>query len=178
MLINLFTAALRWLDRQADALPLLARIVFAGVLAVFFWASAATKLDSFPFGLSLGAYAQIFPRAVEAAGYDLAQLSALHTIIALLGTYAEFILPALIILGLATRLAALGMIGFIAVMSAVDVWGHRASAETLGAWFDREPSALLLDQRALWAVLLAVLVLRGAGPLSLDRVFAARYARR
>lgn len=177
MLMNRYIATLNWLDRQEAALPLLARFAFAAVLATFFWASAATKLDSFPFGLSLGAYAQIFPRAVEAAGYDLTQLSALHRVIALLGTYAELVLPALIVIGLATRLAALGMIGFILVMSAVDIWGHNASAQTIGAWFDRDAYSLLVDQRALWVVVLAILVLRGAGPLSLDRLIAARGAR-
>jgi putative oxidoreductase len=175
MLIDLYKSTIRWLDRQSDLLPLLARIVFAGVLLLFFWASAATKLDSFPFGLSLGSYAQIFPRAMEAAGYDIGKLGLYHYLVVLAGTYGEFILPALIVLGLATRLAALGMIGFVIVLTLTDIIGHKAGPETIGAWFDRDAASLIADQRALWLVLLAILVLRGAGPLSLDRLFARRF---
>ncbi|MGR3542546.1 MAG: DoxX family protein [Hasllibacter sp.] len=146
-------------------LPTLSRIVFAGSLFWYFWNSALTKIDGSPFTLSLGAYAQIFPRAVEAAGYDLSQLSAFHTLIALAGTWAEFLLPLAIVLGLLTRLAALGMTGFVIVQTTVDVTGHGAE---LGAWFDRAHG--LADQRAFWLLALAILVLKGAGPLSVDRV--------
>ena len=85
--------------------------------------------------------------------------------------WAEAVLPLLIILGLVTRLAALGMIGFIAVQSLTDIYGHMVDADTLGAWFDRSLGSLILDQRALWVMLLVVLVLKGAGPLSVDRAF-------
>lgn len=178
MIVNIYRRAVAGLDTAADSLPLLARLVFAGVLAQYFWASALTKLDSFPFGLSLGAYAQIFPRTLEAAAYDTSALGFGHWLIAIAGTYAEFLLPAAIILGLATRLAALGMIGFVVVQSAVDIVGHKASAATIGAWFDRDSASLIADQRALWFVLLAILVLRGAGALSLDRLAARRFGAR
>jgi putative oxidoreductase len=62
------------------------------------------------------------------------------------------------------------MIGFIIVQSLTDLWGHMAGPETLGLWFDRIPDAVILDQRALWVMLLAVLVVKGAGPLSVDRL--------
>ena len=146
-------------------LPTLARLVFAGALFLYFWNSALTKIEGSPFALSLGAYAQIFPTAVEAAGYDLSQLNAFHTIVALLGTWAEFLLPLAIVLGLLTRLAALGMMGFVVVQTTVDVTGHGAE---LGAWFDRAQG--LADERAFWLLALAVLVLKGAGPLSVDRL--------
>jgi putative oxidoreductase len=81
------------------------------------------------------------------------------------------VLPMLIVAGLATRLAALGMIAFIAVQSFVDVAFHHADAATIGALFDRLPGAVILDRRALWIFLLVVLVVKGAGALSLDRVF-------
>ena len=87
---------------------------------------------------------------------------------ALAGGYAEFILPALIVLGLFTRAAALGMAGFVVVQSLTDIFGHGVAA---GAWFDRASDALILDQRAFWMLLLVVLVLKGAGPLSIDRLF-------
>lgn len=158
-------------------LPSLARLIFAGVLLVYFWSSATTKLGPGASGFvspSAGAYAQIFPRAFEAVGYDASQLSVLHWAVALAGTWAEFLLPALIVLGLFTRLAALGMIGFIAVQTYVDITGHGVDAQTLGLWFDGDSTGLIMDQRALWLFLLIFLVVRGAGPLSLDRLLARR----
>jgi len=177
MLIDLYTDALKWLDRQAELLPLAARVVFAAVLAGYFWASAMTKLESFPFGLSAGSFGQIFPRAFEAASYNAAEMGFYHKLVVLAGTYAEFLLPLLIVLGLFTRLAALGMIGFVAVQTATDIWGHKIGAETIGAWFDRDSASLIADQRAQWVVLLLILVLRGAGRLSLDHLAAQRLGR-
>lgn len=154
------------LDRSADwLLPSLARLVFAAVLLGYFWASAMTKLDG-PITPSMGAYAQIFPKAFEAVGYDVGQMGLWQRLIVLAGAWAEFVLPALILLGLLTRLAALGMMGFVLVQSLTDIHGHGAAS---GAWFDRASDALILDQRAFWMLLLAVLVLKGAGPISADR---------
>lgn len=158
------------LDRLGDSLvPSLARASFAATLLMYFWTSGLTKFDG-PFTPSLGAYAQIFPRAMEAAGYDPGQMGTLRWAIVLAGSWAEMVLPALIVLGLATRLAALGMIGFVAVQSLTDIIGHAAGPETIGAWFDASAEALILDQRTLWLFLLIVLVVKGAGPLSLDRL--------
>jgi putative oxidoreductase len=171
-------ALLTRLDRLGDAaLPGLARFTFAAVLAGYFWASALTKLGDGPLGLvrpSLGAYAQIFPRAMEAVSYDLSQLGLWHWAVVTTGMLAEFILPALIILGLATRLAALGMIGFTILQSLTDIHGHQADAGTIGAWFDRMADSLILDQRLFWVLLFATLALKGAGPVSLDRLIARR----
>jgi putative oxidoreductase len=150
-------------------LPLLARLVFAGVLAGYFWSSALTKFDS-PFVPSIGAYAQIFPQAFEAAGYNTDTLGFGHWAVALAGGWAELILPALLILGLFTRLAAAGMIGFILVQSLTDIVGHGADAATIGALFDRFSDSLIADQRSLWALLLAVPLLLGPGWLALDRL--------
>lgn len=159
-----------FLDRQEWLLPTLARLVFAGVLAGYFWSSALTKVGVGVFSPSVGAYAQIFPRAMEAAGFDVSAMGAWRTAVVLMGTWAEVLLPALIVLGLMTRLAAAGMAGFVAVQSLTDVVGHGAGA---GAWFDRASDAVIADQRALWALLLAVLVVKGAGPLSVDRLLGA-----
>ena len=164
------------LDRY---LPTLARFIFAAVLLIYFWNSAMTKLGDGMTGLlrpSSGAYVQIFPRAFEAAGYDSTQLSLFQHLVVLAGTWAELLLPALIVVGLLTRLAALGMIGFVAVQSLTDLFGHGGLAhpETLGAWFDRLPDGLILDQRAFWVFLLLCLVIKGAGPLSLDRALASK----
>lgn len=174
-LISLHNALFDWLDRQAGfLLPTLARFVFAAVLLIYFWKSAMTKLGSGVLGIfrpSDGAYVQIFPRAMEAAGYDSSQLGLFHWAVALAGTWAEFILPALIVLGLFSRLAALGMITFVAVQTATDIVGHGATdAKSLGAWFDAASGSLIMDQRTLWVFVLLVIVIKGAGPLSLDRI--------
>lgn len=171
-LIRLHDRVFALASRSAPWLmPTLARLIFAGVLFVYYWGSAGTKLDG-PFTPSVGAYAQIFPRATEAAGYDVSQLSAFHTLVVLAGSWAEYLLPLMIVVGLFTRLAALGMIGFVAVQSWVDIHGHGLAAADIGAWFDRAASALIADQRALWVFLLLVPVLQGAGPLSADRLLA------
>ena len=166
------------LDRfTAQHLPLLARFVFAAILARYFWASAITKLDGF-FTPSLGAYAQIFPRQLEAAGYDISVFGAFHWLVIMGGTYAEFILPALLIVGFATRPAAIAMAGFIVVQSLTDIIGHHADAATIGMWFDRASDALILDQRAYWMLGLLTLIGLGAGPLSFDAVIKKRLAKR
>lgn len=157
----------------------LARLVFAAVLAGFFWHSAMIKLGDGVAGivnLSPGAYAQIVPWRMEAVGYDIGLLGPVDHIIAISGTAAEFVLPALIVFGLFTRPAALGMIAFIIAMSAVDIWGHGVDASTIGTLFDRHAGSPIADQRVLWAFPLLVLVVRGAGPLSLDYVLASRSA--
>jgi putative oxidoreductase len=172
-LIRLHNALFSRAEAMAPAIiPTLARLIFAGILLLYYWGSASTKVGGSIFSPDSGAYIQIFPRVVEAVGYDFSQLTAFHTLVVLAGTAAEFLLPLLIVLGLFTRLAALGMIGFIAVQSWVDVFGHGIGSEDIGAWFDRDASSLLADQRAFWIFVLVVLVLRGAGPLSLDRLLA------
>ncbi|MEI4260229.1 DoxX family protein [Roseovarius sp. D0-M9] len=175
-LISRYTTFARALDRADGALSLMARLLFAAILMVYFWASGLTKLGDGLFSPSAGAYAQIFPKAMEAAGYDVSQLSLFHTAVVLAGTWAEFILPTLIAVGIATRVAALGMIGFIIIQSLTDLFGHglRSEPAAVGAWFDRAPDSIIMDQRALWVFLLLVLVLKGAGPLSVDRLLTRR----
>ncbi|MAM60937.1 DoxX family protein [Maritimibacter sp. UBA3975] len=153
----------------------LLRVTFAATLAGYFWASALTKLDGG--SLSVNGYAQIFPKAMEAVNYDASQLGVFHALVVAAGTAAEFVLPALLIVGLLTRLAALGMIGFVVVQTLTDLFGHGAlgQPETLGAWFDRVPDSLILDQRLMWVTLLLTLVFTGPGPLSLDRLLGRRF---
>ncbi|WP_028958255.1 DoxX family protein [Sulfitobacter sp. 20_GPM-1509m] len=178
-MIRTYTRLTTALDRADWLLPTLARVVFVGVLLLYFWVSALTKLGEGAGGLlwlSDTAYMQIFPKAVEAAGYDAAQLGWGYRLAAVLGTWAEFLLPLCIAIGLMTRLSALGMIVFVAVQSYVDIYGHDVGAKTTGAWFDHISNAAIVDQRALWVLLLMILVVKGAGPLSLDA--ALRSARR
>lgn len=72
-----------------------------------------------------------------------------------MAAYAEHLLPVLLVLGLATRLSALGLLGMTAVIQ-VFVYPD--------AW----PTHLT------WAVALLYLAGRGAGPLSLDRALGIR----
>jgi len=170
-LISAYSAIASRLERADWLLPTLARLVFAGVLLFYFLNSGMTKLGDGVAGIwtpSVGAYAQIFPKAIEAAGYDTEALSLFHTLVVLGGTWAEFILPVLIVIGLFTRIAALGMIGFVVVQSLTDVYGHGAT-DAIGAWFDRFADAAILDQRAFWVLMFLILVFKGAGPLSVDR---------
>ena len=162
------------------ALPLVARFVFAAVLLSYFLASAATKFGDGLFGFvnpADAAYYQIVLPAVEAAGGDVSAVPFFPWgLIVRLGTWAETLLPLMLVAGLLTRLAALGMLGFIAVQTAVDISVHQVDASTIGAWFDRFPDAVIADQRLLWVLPLLVLAVKGAGTLSLDRLFAGRKA--
>tara|TARA_R110002072_G_scaffold4170_6_gene29311 strand:+ start:3804 stop:4346 length:543 start_codon:yes stop_codon:yes gene_type:complete len=175
-LISLYTNLTNRLAAADWLIPTLARFVFAAVLLVYFLNSGMTKLGDGISGIwspSAGAYAQIFPRAFEAVGYDSDALSVFHRLVVVAGILAEFVLPTLIVLGLLTRLAALGAIGFIVVQSLTDIYGH-AQASALGAWFDRFADAPIMDQRAFWIFVLVVLVIKGAGPLSFDRALQPR----
>ena len=166
------------IERSMSGLvPLFARLVFAATLLGYFWASAMTKLGNGVMGIfvpSTGAYAQIFPKQMEAVVYDVSQLSVFHWLVVVAGTWAEFILPLLIVIGLFTRLAAIGMIGFVVVQSLTDLYGHGGieHAETLGAWFDRVPDSVILDQRAFWMLIFVTLVIKGAGAVSVDRILS------
>lgn len=169
------------LDRLGDALdraagpilPTLARLVFAAVLLVYYVNAGLAKLGEGALGFlrpELGAYAAIFPRAMEAVSYDVSQLGLWHWLVTVSGTWAEILLPLLILAGLFTRLAALGMIGVVVIQSATDVLGHGVGGADLGRFFDIASGAVILDQRALWIFVLLVLVMKGGGPLALDRV--------
>ncbi len=70
-----------------------------------------------------------------------------------------------LLIGLLTRLSALAMIGFVMVQTLVDVTGHGVK---LGVLFDNTQT--LIDERTLWVFLFAIIALKGAGPLSLDRL--------
>lgn len=172
--LRLDAAGDRWL------LGLAARLVFASTLLFYFWNSARTKIGDGYLGLftvSDNAYYQIALPAVEAAGGDVSQVAFLPWgLMVWAGTYAEFLLPFLIMVGLATRLAAAGMIAFVCVQSLVDIFVHRVGADTTGAPFDRFSDGLILDQRLFWVFLFTVLIVKGAGALSLDAAILKRKA--
>ncbi len=207
-------------------LGLFARAVFAGTLFVYFYNSFLTKVDAEAgnyFALAGGgsnALVQIYgDRVAEAVGYDFSAIAMWPWgALVYLGTYAEIVLPVLIILGFMTRIASLGMIIFVGVMTYKDITGEivppsvilpgyeatadapaepaaaegetatapapapaapatpygGVDAETIGAWFDAEKDSEIADQRAFWLFLLFYLFLRGAGAISLDRLFGGR----
>ncbi|KIC21677.1 DoxX family protein [Leisingera sp. ANG-Vp] len=163
-LVSTYTSLLGKADRMSDfVVPTLARLVFAAVLLVYYWNSAGLKTDGSIFSPSAGAFGQIFPHAAEAVLYDVTQLNIFQRLVIFAGTVAEYVLPALILVGLMTRLAALGTIGFIWVQTIVDVTGHGVK---LGSLFNN--AIELVDQRVMWSFLLLVLVFKGAGALSAD----------
>ena len=171
---NLPNSLIAWIEpASVPVLTTLARFIFAAVLFMYFINSGLTKIpDGFDSLLSpsFNAFAQIFPKGAEAASYDITQATTFQKVVILAGTWAEFLLPSLIIIGLWTRAAALGMIAFVVVQSLTDIYGHGAEA---GAWFDNASDALILDQRAFWVFLLLYLVFKGGGPFALDRALAA-----
>lgn len=155
-----------------------ARFVFAATLLVYYWNSGLTKLGSDGLGglfsPTFNAFAQIFPKGAEAVGYDITQATAFQKLVVLSGTWAEFVLPLLLVVGLFTRAAALGMIGFVAIQSLTDLFGHGGLSDgTLGAWFDAAPDGAIIDQRTFWVFLLLYLFFRGGGPVSVDRVISS-----
>lgn len=72
-----------------------------------------------------------------------------------MATYAEHLLPVLLVLGLFTRLSALALLGMTAVIQIFvypDAWPTHLS----------------------WAALMLYLIGRGAGPVSVDRAFGIK----
>ena len=181
----IITNLIRWHDRAfamaarlTDGwfLGLFARFVFFAVLYFYFLNSFGTKVGAGLAGffeIQDGAWFQIAPVAVDAAGGDVSAIPFFpwHVIVPL-GTYMEFLLPLLVVTGLFTRMASFGMIGFIAVQTLTDIYGHMVDAQTIGALFDRFPDSPIADQRLLWVFPLVYLGLNGAGIFSLDAILA------
>jgi putative oxidoreductase len=180
---GLHDAVFDWIERTFGGwLPgLAARFVFAAVLFFYFHNSWSTKVGAgFPGFLIVqdNAYYQIVPTAVDAVGGEIGKLSLLDHLVVYAGTYAELLLPILIVLGLFTRLAAIGMMGFIAVQTYVDIYALKVGPETVGAWFDNQSGSVIADQRTLWIFLLLTLVLKGSGALSLDGLLSRLWGSR
>jgi putative oxidoreductase len=127
--------ALGFAQRLPMGLPLLlARI---GIAAVFF-RSGLTKLDNWMLTVQLFKDEYRVPLLPpEIAAY--------------LATFNELVLPAFILAGLATRLAALPLLGMTLV---IQLFVYPSS------WVDH----------TMWAALLTLLIARGAGALSLDHL--------
>ncbi|MDZ7823154.1 MAG: DoxX family protein [Ahrensia sp.] len=155
-----------------------ARFTFASVLLFYYLNSGWNKLGEGVFGFlnpSIGAYASILPSVMEEYGFDPDAVPFFPwDIIVLLGTWTELLLPILIVIGLFSRLAALGMIGFVIVQTYVDVNFHGLEGKFVGSMFDRLPDAVVWDQRLLWCFVLLIIVVNGPGKLSIDHLLAKR----
>lgn len=125
-----------------DLLAVAARL---GIGAVFFL-SGRTKVDGF---LTVNESAYTLFRE----DYKVPLLP--PEFAAHMATYAEHLLPLLLVLGLATRLSALGLLGMTAVIQ-------------IFVYPDAWPTHLT------WAVALLYLAGRGAGSLSMDRSLGMR----
>jgi putative oxidoreductase len=156
---------------------LFARFVFASTLYVYYLNSAKTKIGKGLLGfleITDGAYVQIAGPAFEAAGYEQSAMPLPAHIMVFMGTYGEFILPVLVIIGLFSRIGASGMIAFIFVQTYVDVSVHSVA---LGSLFNGQPGDIL-DQRLFWLVPLLYVVLKGPGAISLDNILSRWWTRR
>jgi len=81
------------------------------------------------------------------------------------GTMGEFVLAAAPDrVGLFTRLAALGMVGFVVLgKSLTDLYGHQTMGARLASGLDRLPRDHSGPARRFWVLLLVVLVVKAAG---------------
>lgn len=134
---------------------LLARVALAGL----FWRSGQTKVEGFVLDLAEGRFEFGWPRLAPQAvdlfrdEYRLPLLP--PEAAAVLAAGAEHLLPLLLVLGLGTRGAAAGLLGMTAV---IQFFVYP------GAW----------PTHGTWAAALAWLLLRGAGPASLDALIVRR----
>jgi putative oxidoreductase len=140
----LYHRAAQWLETWIghDLLALASRFGIAGV----FWLSGRTKVEGW---LSVSENAV----ALFEDEYKVPVLS--PELAAHLAAYAEHLFPVLLVLGLATRVSALALLGMTAV---IQVFVYPL------AW----PTHLV------WAAALLYLAARGAGRLSVDRVAGLR----
>lgn len=130
-------------DRLNAAVPealilLYTRIVLAGI----FWRSGQTKTEGSWLTLKDSTYALF---ETEYSGVPLPPHLAAN-----LASLAEHVLPALLVLGLLTRLSAFGLLGMTLVIQ-VFVYPD--------AWW---------TEHALWIAMALTLIVRGGGLLSLD----------
>lgn len=128
-----------------DLVALVSRLAIASV----FWRSVQTKIAGWEvFGQSLQFF-NVTPSTVMLFQYEYQLPLLTPKVAAYAGTAAEFFFPVLLVLGLGTRLAALGLLGVTAVIQFL-VFPE--------AW----PTHIL------WFALLLYLLKHGAGTISCD----------
>jgi putative oxidoreductase len=141
------------------AVALLGRLSVAAI----FWRSGQTKIEGFALDPAAGTFTLGWPRLSEDAQllfeYEYAVPLLTPGTAALLATIAEHLFPLMLVLGLGTRWAALGL---LAVTGVIQAFVYP------GAW----------PTHGVWAAVLLWLVVRGPGALSLDHGLARRAAGR
>lgn len=131
-------------------------------IAAVFWNSGQTKVEGFVLNLVSGEFQFGLPRLSDSAvalfqdEYRLPLIS--PEVAAPLAAAAEHILPVLLLLGLATRLSALALLGMTAVIQVLVYPGAYATHGT-------------------WAAVLLYLMANGPGKLSLDHWISSRGTR-
>lgn len=132
-----------WLSGRApeSAMLLFVRVTLAGI----FWRSGRSKVDE-------GSWLSISDGTYDLFREDYAGVPLPPEFAAVAATLAEHLFPVLLVLGLATRLSALGLLGMTLVIQ-LFVFPE--------AWW---------QVHSLWAALALVLIARGGGSLSLDRL--------
>jgi putative oxidoreductase len=129
-------------------------------IAAVFWKSGQTKVEGFAVDVVEGQFAFGMPRLADSAvalfrdEYRLPLVS--PELAAVLAAVAEHALPALLLVGLATRFSALGLLVMTAVIQVL-VYP--------GAW----------PTHGVWAAVLLYLVANGPGAVSVDALIARRY---
>lgn len=150
-------AAVRMLGRIPHSLiALLARFSIAAV----FWNSGQTKIEGLAINLVSGDLKLGWPRLSDSAvdlfrdEYKLPAIS--PELAAPLAAAAEHVLPLLLLIGLATRFSALGLLGMTLVIQLFVYPGAYATHGT-------------------WAAVLLYLVAHGPGKVSIDHWIAMRH---
>jgi putative oxidoreductase len=147
------------MQRVPDSLiALLGRFSIASV----FWTSGQTKIEGLAINLVQGEFQLGWPRLSDSAvdlfryEYDLPLIP--PELGALMAAFGEHLLPLMVLIGLGTRFAALGLLGMTAVIQ-----------------FLVYPGAYALH--GIWAAVLLWLMVRGPGVVSVDHWLARRSAR-
>lgn len=143
----------------SEAIALLARIG----LAFIFWLSGQTKIEGLvldPLGLQVQwGWPHVSESALELFRSEYALPLLPPDWAALMAATAEHVLPLMLILGLGTRVAALGVLGMTLV---IQLFVY----------------PLAFPTHALWAACALALLVHGGGRLALDRPLGRRFARK
>ncbi len=129
-------------------------------IAAVFWLSGQTKVEGLAINLVSGEFQPGWPQLSDSAldlfrtEYALPLLP--PELAALMAATAEHVFPVLLLLGLATRFSALGLLGMTAV---IEIFVYPDAYPTHGTW----------------ATILLYLVARGPGVFSLDHWIARRW---
>ncbi len=129
-------------------------------IAAVFWLSGQTKVEGLAINLVSGEFQPGWPQLSDSAldlfrtEYALPLLA--PELAALMAATAEHVFPVLLLLGLATRFSALGLLGMTAV---IEIFVYPDAYLTHGTW----------------ATILLYLVARGPGVFSLDHWIARRW---